>query len=245
MGAPAGFSEGLALFLADCCFQAYNKPGLKNVSSIPAGYTLVDSIIAAPKNILDFYGFIIESPESIVISFRGSRTNPDWIADLTALQTDFPYLRTKHKIHSGFSAIYTSCRQQIMNILSALNSSKQLFITGHSLGGALAVLCALDTASNTAFKSPVMYNFGSPRVGSPKFAEVYNEVVEDSMRIVNTNDIVTMLPPAVIQPPLSNDIIYYRHVNNLVAISSPTGGMVKDHFMESYIAGLRGIYDKQ
>jgi len=236
---PTGFSRGLALFLAECCLQAYNRPGFKKIFSLPPGYNLIDSITGSHLKTLDFYGYIAESPESIVIAFRGSRTNPDWIADLTALQTDFPYAPEKLRIHSGFNAVYASCRQQIMSALTALDSSKQLFVTGHSLGGALAILCALDAAVNTDFKVPTMYNFGSPRVGDPRFAASYNRLVNNSMRIVHINDIVALLPPAEIQPPLSEDIIYYRHIGNPVILSVPAGTIITNHTMRNYIHGLR------
>lgn len=236
---PTGFSKGLALFLAECCLQTYNRPGLKKIFSLSPGYSLIDSITGSHLKTLDFYGYIMESSESIVIAFRGSRTNPDWIADLTALQTDFPYTPAKLRVHSGFNAVYSSCRQQIISALKALSSSKQLFVTGHSLGGALAILCTLDAAVNTAFKDPVMYNFGSPRVGDPRFAESYNRLVGDSIRIVHTNDIVALLPPAELQPPLSEDIIYYRHVGKPVILSAPAGSIVTNHTMRNYIHGLK------
>lgn len=168
MSIPVSFSRGLALFLAECCLQAYNQLNFKSIFSIPEGYTLIEPIVAAPLKILDFhstldcYDFIIESPDSIVVSFRGSRTNPDWIADASIKQTYFPYTRIKLGIHSGFAEVYKACRQRIIDTLNKLGSSKRLYITDHSLGGALAVLCALDTAVNTAFNDPVMYNFGSP-----------------------------------------------------------------------------------
>lgn len=241
MAIPIGFDKDLALFLADCCLQAYNQFNSKGTFDMPKGYTLVDSIFASPSRIHDLYGFIIESSDSIIISFRGSQSNPDWIADAAILQTYFPYTRINIKTHSGFAAIYNTCRQQIMNALSALSSSKQLFVTGHSLGGALAVLCTLDAAINTSYKDPVMYNFGSPRVGNSKFVQVYNEIIENSIRIVNTNDLVTLLPPAVVHPPLSNELLYYRHVKDLITITVQTGSITGNHLVENYVEGIRAM----
>ena len=97
MSIPVSFSKGLALFLAECCLQAYNQHNFRSIFSILEGYTLIEPIVAAPLKILDFhstldcYDFIIESPDNIVVSFRGSRTNPDWIADASIKQTYFPY----------------------------------------------------------------------------------------------------------------------------------------------------------
>jgi predicted lipase len=39
-----------------------------------------------------------------------------------------------------------------------------------------------------------MYNFGSPRVGNKQFAEIYNQKVKDSWRVVNQRDIIPTVP---------------------------------------------------
>lgn len=238
MSVSNGFDRNLALFLADCCIEAYNQFRYKGNFNIPQGYKLINVIKAAPAITYDLFGFIIESEDSIVIAFRGSQSNPDWIADAAILQSYFPYTRIKLKTHAGFTSIYNTCRNDIINTLDALDTSKKLFITGHSLGGALAVLNALDTAANTHFANPVMYNFGSPRVGNPKFVYTYNEAIKNSFRIVNVNDIIPLLPPVVIRPPLSNEIWYYRHVKEVVTISVQTGSIHGNHLVESYAKGL-------
>ncbi|XP_044500845.1 uncharacterized protein LOC123221926 isoform X3 [Mangifera indica] len=81
-----------------------------------------------------------------------------------------------------------------------------VYVTGHSLGGALATLFALELSSSKLAKIPIfdgnrhgaisltMYNFGSPRVGNKKFADVYNEKVKDSWRVVNHRDIIPTVP---------------------------------------------------
>jgi hypothetical protein len=61
-------------------------------------------------------------------------------------------------------------------------SSWHVYITGHSLGGALATLFAVELSSKLAKSGGqtqiTMYNFGSPRVGNKQFADMYNEVGE-------------------------------------------------------------------
>nr|GEW90580.1 C2 calcium-dependent membrane targeting [Tanacetum cinerariifolium] len=77
-------------------------------------------------------------------------------------------------------------------------SKWHVFVTGHSLGGALATLLALELSSSQLAKrgaiSVTMYNFGSPRVGNKLFAQVYNEKVKDSWRVVNHRDIIPSVP---------------------------------------------------
>ena len=67
-------------------------------------------------------------------------------------------------------------------------------ICGHSLGGALVTLLALDVAANTIFKDPTVYSYASPRTGDPAFAGTYNQVVKNSFRIANRLDLVPKLP---------------------------------------------------
>jgi Lipase (class 3) len=80
-------------------------------------------------------------------------------------------------------------------------------VTGHSLGGALATLCAMDIAYNfkSKFKSVSMYSLASPRVAdawaismgtAATFVSNYQQYVPDTYRIVNTLDGVPNLPPA-------------------------------------------------
>jgi hypothetical protein len=80
-------------------------------------------------------------------------------------------------------------------------------VTGHSLGGALATVCAMDIAYNlkSKFKSVSMYSLASPRVAdawaislgtAATFVSNYQQYVPDTYRIVNTLDTVPTLPPA-------------------------------------------------
>ncbi|ERM98004.1 hypothetical protein AMTR_s00120p00025450 [Amborella trichopoda] len=112
------------------------------------------------------------------------------------------------QVHSGFLSAYDSVRNQILNLIKVsigfvedefeMKSSWHVYITGHSLGGALATLLALELSSSQLAKYDAirvtMYNFGSPRVGNKRFAEIYNEKVRDSWRIVNHRDIIPTVP---------------------------------------------------
>ena len=92
--------------------------------------------------------------------------------------------------HQGFLTAYNSVRGEVLRLLetalaeetgSGQGQQQQqqqpwtLYITGHSLGGALSTLCAFDCARRTwrgvARPEIVNYNYGSPRVGNSAFAE--------------------------------------------------------------------------
>ncbi|XP_030459400.1 uncharacterized protein LOC115679830 isoform X2 [Syzygium oleosum] len=112
------------------------------------------------------------------------------------------------QVHSGFLSAYDSVRIRILSLLKMAigfvddGSEPQykwhVYVTGHSLGGALATLLALELSSSQLAKRGAiyvtMYNFGSPRVGNRRFAELYNEKVKDSWRVVNHRDIIPSVP---------------------------------------------------
>ncbi|XP_060671837.1 uncharacterized protein LOC107422559 isoform X3 [Ziziphus jujuba] len=113
------------------------------------------------------------------------------------------------QVHSGFLSAYDSVRIRIISLIKlAIGYNLEdnadplpkwhVYVTGHSLGGALATLLALELSSSQLAKrgaiSVTMYNFGSPRVGNRRFAEVYNQKVKDSWRVVNHRDIIPTVP---------------------------------------------------
>lgn len=72
------------------------------------------------------------------------------------------------------------------------NKKCKVFVTGHSLGGALATLAASHI--KLLGYNPELYTFASPRVGDPKFAESFQNM--NCYRIANSEDIVTNVPPS-------------------------------------------------
>ena len=59
-------------------------------------------------------------------------------------------------------------------------------ITGHSLGGALAVHCAIDVLAKNLKEGEDMkvYTYGQPRIGNYKFEDFLSNQVEEAYRIV-------------------------------------------------------------
>ena len=92
-------------------------------------------------------------------------------------------------VHSGFKTQYDSIRDQVYHFVAEkckANKPKRLLITGHSLGGSLATLCALDLVLNPLPNGlPVMkvITFGAPQVGNERFVEIFNQNVPDCYRL--------------------------------------------------------------
>ncbi|OCT16136.1 hypothetical protein A8709_01430 [Paenibacillus pectinilyticus] len=235
-----------ALRLAAMCGQSYTllEQGTEGVI-LPPSYRIVSSFTAnSAFGGRELFGFIAESESQIVIAFRGTSTASDWISDAIARQTDFPFAKEGGLVHQGFLDIYQSARKQILASMSKLSPQKQLYLTGHSLGGALATLCGADLATNTKFKDPAVYTFGSPRVGNPTFASQFNRKTGPHYRVYNRNDMVPALPPLVYKSPRTDGLYHYIHVKKAVELDFPTGSLAGNHAVSGYFNELAKLDPK-
>lgn len=126
----------------------------------------------------------------IFLGFRG--TEPTSIKDIKSdAKAITMACEIGGKIHSGFNEAFN---QIYMEIVATLNNekykNKPLFITGHSLGGALATIATKKLTHKGGIAA--CYTFGSPRVGDVDWTENIKTPV---YRVVNAADPVTMLPP--------------------------------------------------
>ncbi|WP_339207197.1 lipase family protein [Paenibacillus sp. FSL K6-3182] len=229
-----------ALFLAAVCGQTYmqynNKDGL---FLVPRTYSLVSEFTARAYDDSDErFGFVLTSERASVLAFRGSNSAVDWVSDFIAQQTTYRPVKNAGLTHKGFTDIYMSARTQIIEIINQLPQGRPLFITGHSLGGALATLAALDLANNTAFTDPIIYTYGAPRVGDPKFASSYNASIGTHWRFQNEFDIVPHLPTLVYQSPKTKQTYYYMHAKGEVKRSFRMGSVSGNHILSNYFADL-------
>ncbi|MBD2243474.1 lipase family protein [Nostoc sp. FACHB-888] len=100
-------------------------------------------------------------------------------------------------VTAGFRGIYVSLREKLIKALNQKSPNAKVFVTGHSLGAALATLAIPDILKNTHFTNPdniVLYTFASPRCGDKNFAMSFQKLGVRHWRIANTEDFVTTLP---------------------------------------------------
>ena len=121
------------------------------------------------------------------VCFRGSKSAQDWIEDG---EVDLVKWATYGKVHAGFLKSFSSVYLQLQK---TLRMDMPVIVTGHSLGGAQAVLGAFNLAG-CGFKVLSCYTFGQPRVGNIAFAKACNKAVPNHFRFVNEQDIVPRVP---------------------------------------------------
>ena len=125
--------------------------------------------------------------EEYVLAFRG--TEPDEISDLLADLNAIPRGAMTHGlVHSGFRGECDKLWDHVVKHHSTHNK-KKLYITGHSLGAAMATIAT--SRFEEVQKVEQLTTFGSPRVGTRRFVKA---IETPHMRFVNNNDIVTKVP---------------------------------------------------
>jgi hypothetical protein len=167
---------------------------------------------------------VMSNDKVVVVSFRGTETDNAKQFFIDALKTDADFkfkgqdrLGKGIKIHDGFWNSLDSVYADLVREITRQGGfkSKKLFLTGHSLGGALATLCGLRLFKDGHGKATV-YTYGCPRVGNEAFRKAYSVPL---YRWVNGNDIVPMGPP---------EVIGYRHVGSLNNITDNGGIKLND-----------------
>ncbi len=140
----------------------------------------------------DTQGFLAtrEADKVAALAFRGTQCN-SWKDIKTDLKVRFHRGTNGAHVHAGFSGAFNSVKDEVQQAVTAL-SGYSLYITGHSLGGALAIIAAKELESD---HTAACYTFGSPRVGSEEFGE---QIKTPVYRIVNAADGVPRVPPSFI-----------------------------------------------
>ncbi len=149
----------------------------------------------------DNTGFLAvdETNRLIVLSFRGSKSKANWHYNykIIRIRTE---LCPKCKIHHGFWKAWFEIREtvkpQVLRLMEAYPDFR-FVITGHSLGGALAILAAGDLrkTNEDLGRRTELYSFGAPRVGNEATAEFLSKQSNQSYRITNRRDMIPRLPP--------------------------------------------------
>jgi predicted lipase len=126
----------------------------------------------------------------LIVSFANSNDVQDWIGNFIFSKKKTVY----GGIHTDFWESYEKLFKKIIETMHTLNFyDKDIYITGHSRGGALAVLFALDNPYNMNVKK--LTTFGCPKVGDKKFKESFiNRVKFEVNRYVNYLDVVPTIP---------------------------------------------------
>lgn len=183
-------------------------------------------------------GFLLHRDDTTIVAFRGTRLeSKTWLdhAEVVVLHQDDLWLdsqilpaswRTGGRVHSGFHQAFADVAPHLDTALVSLPETHRVWLTGHSLGGALATLA---TAHLGADRVQGLYTMGAPRVGDPAFARALPTAGHH--RFVHRDDWVSTLPP---------EILGYVHAGVRVEVPNPSPRNVWGDLLSGYneVAGM-------
>jgi triacylglycerol lipase len=179
--------------------------------------------------------FLTADQDSILVAFRGTEASQltDWISDLDFDLVAGPW---GGRVHEGFydalSCIWHLLDREVRQLHA--DRPRQLWVTGHSLGAALAILAVarwLEAGRPVAG----LYAFGQPRTGDSTFARNFDFAFRPhAFRIVNHHDIVTRTPPRSLG---------YQHLGTLIYLTD-AGELSHDvSWWQQFLNGWNGAIE--
>jgi predicted lipase len=205
----------------------------------------------------DTQGFLAKNDEFAVLAFRGTE-----VSKRTDLKIDIQASKVsvlEGRVHSGFRVAYDSVAKDVEKAVLSLNDALPLYITGHSLGAALATVATQRLEHNPRIREIIAacYTFGSPRVGNSHYDLEFKSPI---YRVVNTTDVVTVIPLLAMGYMHIGDVRYlgategefqrgipslrrsYLFLLTLFKFFSP---LVHDHSIAEYRRKLEAIAEKR
>ncbi|WP_436715873.1 lipase family protein [Roseiconus lacunae] len=190
-----------SLLFAELAMIAYNDLTEAQAAAEIAGF---DEVTFYDRDGAQAYRF--RNRQDCVIACRGTEPN-EWNDIKADANVGSVLAETVGRVHRGFKREVDDLWPMIETAL--MDNSRPLYFCGHSLGGAMATICAGRCFLSHISSNPAeLFTYGSPRVGDKRYI---NYVTLDHYRFVNNNDIVTRVPPAFLGYRHNGAEVYFDH----------------------------------
>ena len=179
---------GVSETLAEISEIAYMAPVSATKRFNEIGFSEVMPLVSG-----SMMGYALRDQGTTVIVFRGTNSSEtsDWISNVNRFGIDTP----DGRIHAGFNTAYYLMEPQVNEFMQGRDVSN-IWVTGHSLGGALALICAYDLMGS-GIKIDGVITFGQPMVADEKLANhIDSLLIGRYVRYVNGDDLVPRIPPS-------------------------------------------------
>ena len=134
-------------------------------------------------------GFWCTAQDVALLAFRGTNNFKQWMRDAQVTPASHPWGR----VHRGFKGGVDNVEMDLRKFDEVAAKAKHVWLCGHSLGGALAVIAAARLKMKGVLSTT--YTYGQPMVGLSGFAERFAiEMPSRLYRFINQSDIVPRLP---------------------------------------------------
>lgn len=183
---------------------------------------------------------IVAKGEKQYVVFRGTNDILDWLRNLHVSKTE-AWPEIQGKVHAGFYTGWYEVRDWVLN---NLDSEQEIVFCGHSLGGALAVVGAVDVGRSFPVHTSSI-TFAAPRVGNTVFAKSVKRLTPGKhTRVVLPGDVVPRIPSVLRGFRHAGDLIYLtkdaQRVTNpslwrkWLHVIANWRGVLKAHSMKTY-----------
>ena len=205
------FSKVNLSYLSYCSNLAYESKADISEPLALLGFDLSRDNFFFADSETDTQAFVVGDKHKIIVSFRGTEGKlSDWVTDIKVFKETWTNENPLGDVHNGFYGALNSIWNAVLEEIHTLRTNKQtIWVTGHSLGGALATLAAATfELQQPRVGINGVYTFGQPRIANHEFSRNYNGILKSrTFRCVNNNDVVTRVPP---------QIFGYSHVGKLM-----------------------------
>ncbi|WAR18252.1 LIP1-like protein [Mya arenaria] len=181
-------------------------------------FEMIEAIGRKCDGIFDYkecfaYTAVSHTRKLIIVSFRGTAAFTQLVHQLgetlsPKLFKQYGYVHSYFKY--AFERLYPCIKKSVQTLVTK-HSNYDVFVTGHSLGGAIASLAAISLRERDLVTDDKMslYTFGMPRAGSREYAFNFDKKVRKSWRIVHYQDMVSIIPPRL--GIIKKKIPYHHH----------------------------------
>jgi surfactin synthase thioesterase subunit len=266
-----GFSLRNAYKLGILAQLAYLNPKTVEADLVPLGFDLKHKFLEAHRlGIANTQAFVAENRDYAVLAFRGTEVR-EGVVDVFTDVFGAYNLKPKGEfgnVHAGFYTALDIIWDQVRAELESLPAGKPVFVTGHSLGAAVAVLAAIRIKSELPkIKVAGLYDFGQPRVGDRGFAKKADDFFVAAERnegfaigrFVNENDAVPLMGTTLAGYVHANEgLRYFDKSGKLLEGSAAVqasgalllphvlaiGDWQKNHRMRLYLTRIAGVLGK-
>ncbi|MEX0718659.1 MAG: lipase family protein [Planctomycetaceae bacterium] len=140
---------------------------------------------------------VASDDDATIVAYRGTdpRSLVEHYRNTTTWWQPGPF-GLRDRVHCGFGEWTALTWDAVRDaVLQARECDRAIYFTGHSRGGAQAVIAAATCKARLGIEPAGVYTFGAPRVGNREFAALFHYAVPNSFRYQNNNDVVPRVPP--------------------------------------------------
>lgn len=181
--------------------------------------------------------------DALFVVFRGTVTNHDWSNNFRFPSRRFEAAGESFgEVHDGFGDSFESMREDLIEWFGYVVAStdvERVVIAGHSLGGAVATLAFADLSQRIRAHPVSGIVFGSPRVGSPGFAQAFKNLPANAGEFTRFE--IGLDPVPKVPPPGVLGVWRFEHVGKAIRLDVDNGSDRANHVISAYRTAIESL----